>query len=282
MVQRIQTLVMDAIDNKNDRQVIKTKLGDVIKELQDLETKDQRIETENAELKREMRALNVTLNNTKFLSMEEIRNLNKSEIHALRTHFASDLQDLVKKEEHISAKIISLNETEISNLKRQTLALQKENLNLIKESRTTKSQLEAIERKLDALNSSYSVSEIEIQKKIKVNLQNDNILRDDLQKLKKVNDDIRSESVVLKNNTLEMTEKSYSLMDQLNEMNETLHKISASNVFDRLASTENMFRIFSASVNKSFENLREDLNESSLQLEHISNQLTSKYKMHVT
>ncbi|XP_061171296.1 uncharacterized protein LOC133180861 [Saccostrea echinata] len=61
MVQRIQRLVMDAIDNKNDREVIKTKLGDVINELQDLEKKDQRIEAENMELNRELKTLDEKL-----------------------------------------------------------------------------------------------------------------------------------------------------------------------------------------------------------------------------
>ncbi|XP_062581828.1 uncharacterized protein LOC134243592 [Saccostrea cucullata] len=62
MVQRIQDLVMDAIDNKNNREVMKTKLASLKNDLQDLEIKDQQIRVENVELKRELKILDEKLN----------------------------------------------------------------------------------------------------------------------------------------------------------------------------------------------------------------------------
>ncbi|XP_061176299.1 fibrinogen-like protein 1 [Saccostrea echinata] len=180
MVQRIQRLVMDAIDNKNNGQIIKTKLRDVIKELQDLETKDQRIEAENSKLKQEMKALNVTLNNTKYLTMEEFRNLNETGIWNLRTHLIDKLQAIEKKEQRIMEQFKSLNESGINNLNGQALTLQKENQKLTVESSKTKTLLSVIERKIDILNSSYSSSKNEIQK---LTLQNDKLLRGDIRKL---------------------------------------------------------------------------------------------------
>ncbi|XP_062610726.1 uncharacterized protein LOC134272520, partial [Saccostrea cucullata] len=62
MVQRIQGLVMDAMDNRNDQKILQTKLGSVINEIQDLELKDQKIKAENLELKRELKTLDEKLN----------------------------------------------------------------------------------------------------------------------------------------------------------------------------------------------------------------------------
>ncbi|XP_062610725.1 uncharacterized protein LOC134272519 [Saccostrea cucullata] len=61
MVQRIQGLVMDAMD-KNDQKILQTKLGSVMNEIQDLESKDQQMTAENLELKRELKTLDEKLN----------------------------------------------------------------------------------------------------------------------------------------------------------------------------------------------------------------------------
>ncbi|XP_062619217.1 angiopoietin-2-like, partial [Saccostrea cucullata] len=213
MVQRIQSLVMDAMENKNDRQVMKTKLSDVIKQLQNVETKGQRLEEENAKLKREMKSLNATLNSTKYLSMEEIRNLNETEIWSLKRKLLEKLQVMEKKDRRIMAQLISLNESEI--------ALQKENQKMTEESEKSNRRMSVLEKNIDILNGSQSTI-----KNIMLNLQNDNLLRDDVDKL---------------NETLQQT-------------------------FDKqIKKVEDMFRIFSDSVNETLDEISVDRNESALQ-----------------
>ncbi|XP_061176977.1 fibroleukin-like [Saccostrea echinata] len=60
MVQRIQNLVMDVIDSKNNSQMTKQKLKILTTELKDLETRDNGIETEVTILKQVLQVLNET------------------------------------------------------------------------------------------------------------------------------------------------------------------------------------------------------------------------------
>ncbi|XP_061176301.1 angiopoietin-4-like [Saccostrea echinata] len=80
MVQKIQSLVMDAIDNKHDRQGIKTKLSEVTKELKDLETKSRIMKEENVKLQKELKVMNGSVNDNKNMTLEKIKTLNESQI----------------------------------------------------------------------------------------------------------------------------------------------------------------------------------------------------------
>ncbi|XP_062597371.1 fibroleukin-like, partial [Saccostrea cucullata] len=70
MVQKIQNLVMDAADSKNDRQVIKAKLSEMAKDLRNLETKSQILENTI----KEMKVLNESQSvSTKIPEIEELK-----------------------------------------------------------------------------------------------------------------------------------------------------------------------------------------------------------------
>ncbi|XP_061162237.1 perlucin-like protein [Saccostrea echinata] len=70
MVQKIQSLTMDVIDNKNDAQAFKRKLSDINKKLHALETKNQKLEEENEKLKKVFESItSVNGDSDKYLQM---------------------------------------------------------------------------------------------------------------------------------------------------------------------------------------------------------------------
>ncbi|XP_062607549.1 fibrinogen C domain-containing protein 1-B-like [Saccostrea cucullata] len=75
MVQRIQNLVMDVIDNKNNSQVVKQKMKILTKELKKLDRRDNGIETEVTKLKQVL----TTLNSTYKALLEDVKQLKNGE-----------------------------------------------------------------------------------------------------------------------------------------------------------------------------------------------------------
>ncbi|XP_062620880.1 fibrinogen-like protein A isoform X2 [Saccostrea cucullata] len=92
MVQKIQNLVMDATDSKNDIQVIKAKLSEMAKDLRNLETKNQILEN----TMKEMKVLNESQSvSAKIPQIEELKNqmneinvtLQKCSVNSLLEHY---------------------------------------------------------------------------------------------------------------------------------------------------------------------------------------------------
>ncbi|XP_061176300.1 ficolin-3-like [Saccostrea echinata] len=104
MVQKIQNLVMDAIDNKNSREVIKTKLTEVSKDLHDLESKSQIIVEENVKLKGELMAMYGFINDNKNMTFEKINILNESQIFSIE----SNIQKMKELEDNVRNKSLAL------------------------------------------------------------------------------------------------------------------------------------------------------------------------------
>ncbi|XP_061176260.1 fibrinogen-like protein A [Saccostrea echinata] len=140
--------------------------------------------------------------------------------------------------------IQNLKESEISFLKRQTLDLQKKNQALTNENMDTKSRLEINHKIITFVNNSQTGLKEEIQETktaVAENSQNDRLLRNELQELRN------------KNNTF--SEEKKSLADQLNRMNKTQYNM-----------LEDIFKRISVSINKTMNNIRENVNQSILQL----------------
>ncbi|XP_062620876.1 fibrinogen-like protein 1 [Saccostrea cucullata] len=131
MVQKIQGLVMDAVDSKKDGQVIKAKLSEVTKELQDLETKSQIIEKENIKLKEELKEVYGTVNDNRNFTKEEIQYLEQridkkvlglqEQLDLSKKTLGSDLkkvlQTLKMTEQNTKEKIKALNESQMVSAK---------------------------------------------------------------------------------------------------------------------------------------------------------------------
>ncbi|XP_062575476.1 angiopoietin-2-like [Saccostrea cucullata] len=79
MVQKIQSLVMDATDRKTDSQVINSKLSEVTKDLQNLEMKYQVMKDENVKLQEQLKAIHGSVNDNKNMTLEKIKTLNESQ-----------------------------------------------------------------------------------------------------------------------------------------------------------------------------------------------------------
>ncbi|XP_062598393.1 uncharacterized protein LOC134259804 isoform X4 [Saccostrea cucullata] len=131
MVQKIQNLVMDAIDSKKDGQVIKAKLSEVTKELQDLETKSQNIEEENIKLKEELKVVYGTVNDNRNFTKEEIQYLDQmienkilglqEQLNLSKKTMESDLKKVIQTlkmtEQKTNEKIKALNESQMVSAK---------------------------------------------------------------------------------------------------------------------------------------------------------------------
>ncbi|XP_062596690.1 fibrinogen-like protein A [Saccostrea cucullata] len=201
MVQKIQNLVMDVIDNKNGTRDMKKRLNDVIKELQESEEWQQRLRKENLKLHEELKILNETLGENQNRTIKDIR---------------------------------TLNESEISLLKRQTFDLQKKNRALTKENMEMKSRIEINHEILTFVNNSQTG------------------LQEEIQEMKTA---VANNSQKLSNKNNFFSEEYKWLEDQLNRKDKTQYNM-----------LEVMFKRISVTVNKILDNIREKVNQSMSQL----------------
>ncbi|XP_056001134.1 angiopoietin-related protein 7-like isoform X2 [Ostrea edulis] len=104
MTQRIQSLVMDALDNKNNSLILKKKLHDITTELQSIEAKSEVMKEENTLLKQELNTVKETIRSNK--------NLIKQELNTAKEAISSDKNLIME-------QIQSLNKTGISVLRKQ-------------------------------------------------------------------------------------------------------------------------------------------------------------------
>ncbi|XP_062591498.1 paramyosin-like [Saccostrea cucullata] len=80
MVQKIQSLVMDVADSKNDNEYMKKKLNDVTEKLQALDVKNRQMEDENESLRQELKILSDHYNHT----IESLQTLHDKEFLFLK------------------------------------------------------------------------------------------------------------------------------------------------------------------------------------------------------
>ncbi|XP_048733888.1 angiopoietin-related protein 7-like [Ostrea edulis] len=128
MVQKIQGLAMDAIDNKNNSQAMKRKIGDMMSELQASAENDRKIEVENSKFKEELRTINETNQNLKEDNVklnEQIAVLNRT----LKNTVTEEQFDVFKKDFNLRLQMID------TNLQNFTLSINKTVENLITEQR---------------------------------------------------------------------------------------------------------------------------------------------------
>ncbi|XP_061176262.1 angiopoietin-related protein 7-like isoform X2 [Saccostrea echinata] len=151
MVQKIQSLVMDAIDNKKDGQVIREKLSEVTKELQDLETKNQIMEEENIKLKEELKVMYGTLNNNRNFTKEEIKYLDQM-IENKTLALQNQNHKLALKNADFEKQLDMLNKT-----------TKKMESDLRKDIQTLKMKDQRTMEKIKALNESQIVSDPQIK-----------------------------------------------------------------------------------------------------------------------
>ncbi|XP_062601257.1 angiopoietin-2-like, partial [Saccostrea cucullata] len=122
---------MDAVDSKKDGQVIKAKLSEVTKELQDLETKSQNIEEENIKLKEELKVVYETVTYNRNFTKEEIQYLDQmienkilglqEQLDLSKKTLESDLRKVIQTlkmtEQNTKEKIKALNESQMVSAK---------------------------------------------------------------------------------------------------------------------------------------------------------------------
>ncbi|XP_061165575.1 angiopoietin-related protein 7-like [Saccostrea echinata] len=148
MVQKIQNLVMDAIDNKNNTEILKKKLFHLAKELKALETKDQILEQDNVELRKELSGIYNRISDNQNLTITNIHTLNETEIYFLKRQF------LALRRENEELKLVN------SKMKEQ---LKVDEITFRNETFAMKEQYSALSQENDAIESKLHQMEKEIR-----------------------------------------------------------------------------------------------------------------------
>ncbi|XP_056001457.1 angiopoietin-related protein 7-like isoform X3 [Ostrea edulis] len=104
MTQKIQGLVMDALDNRNNSLTLKKKLSDITTELQSIGAKDQVMKEENAQLKQELNTVKEAINHDKNLTKQEFNTV-KEAINSDKNLIMQQIQSLAEKMEDENSKL---------------------------------------------------------------------------------------------------------------------------------------------------------------------------------
>ncbi|XP_062619680.1 CD209 antigen-like protein C [Saccostrea cucullata] len=108
MVQKIQSLTMDVIDNKNDVQACKRNMIDINKKLNALETKNQKLEEENARLQKVFQTIPVNGDSDKYLqvidgTLQKFWTVFNETMETIRLEQNASSSQLLKITSHLSA-----------------------------------------------------------------------------------------------------------------------------------------------------------------------------------
>ncbi|XP_062572273.1 uncharacterized protein LOC134234240 [Saccostrea cucullata] len=224
MVQKIQSVVIDAIDNKNDRQLMKAKLSVMTKDLKDLETKSQNMEAENNKLKEELKVMYGKVNDNRNFTKDVIQNLDqkmKSKTSALH-------------DENLKQALKNLAYEKQLDLLNNTIKQMERSVG--KDIETLKSSDMSTLERINTLNTSHAIEVIK-----------------NFQKVKELDDSFRNKSLVLENIDRGLTEGIEVLQDQMNEVNATL-QISGVDVLARqIKKMEDTFSSFAVTVSEGTE-----------------------------
>ncbi|XP_062611618.1 uncharacterized protein LOC134273442 [Saccostrea cucullata] len=151
MVQKIQNLVMDAIDSKNNTEILKNKLVYLGKELNALEAMDQRLEQDNAKLQQELSAIYERINDTQNHSLASIQRLNDTEIYLLKRQFlALRRENEVVKLENLKMKE-QLN-VDVNTARNETSTLKVQYEKLLQKNEAFESNLHRMEKEIKSTN----------------------------------------------------------------------------------------------------------------------------------
>ncbi|XP_062616953.1 fibroleukin-like isoform X2 [Saccostrea cucullata] len=232
MVQKIQNLVMDAIDSKNNRLDTKAKLSEVTKDLKDLETKSQNMEEENNKLKEELKAVYGKVNDIKNFTKDEIQNLDQKIKSKTSVLHDENLKQALKNSDF--EKQFDLLDNNIKQMERSVR----------NDIETLKSSDQSTLERINTLNISH-VTDVE----------------NNLQKMKDLDNGIRNKTLILENNNRGLTEGIEVLQDQMNEMNATLQISGVELLARQIKKMEDKFSSFAVSVNETLNNDRRVLNE---------------------
>ncbi|XP_062609219.1 angiopoietin-1-like [Saccostrea cucullata] len=275
MVQRIQNLVMDVIDSKNNSQVVKQKMKILTKELQDLETRDNGIETEVTKLKQVLEAMNETARSYQDMMMNKVRDLTEKELFEIRN------QTLVLKEESrellAEFKILERSdngiETEVTKLK-QMLEAMNETLRSNQDMMMNKVR-NLTGKELVKIRNQTSVLKRENRKLLAENriithrlqIQNET-LHEEIQQLKNKESDLR-------NKNRELSTENLLFREQLNDVKNTLNNMKHSVYEGRFNKIENSLKTFSTSINDTLDGLVEEHKILNLQIINVSSSLSA-------
>ncbi|XP_061165582.1 CD209 antigen-like protein B [Saccostrea echinata] len=136
VIQKIETLVLDAIDSKNLSQSLERRLNDVVKELGDLKINDDKLKEENAKLKEELIVLHVILGNNRSIDDANVQSINDSEILFLRRKTSAlekEFKALSLENTNMNEQLLVLKNKGLNSLQNETLNLNKKYDKLILE-----------------------------------------------------------------------------------------------------------------------------------------------------
>ncbi|XP_061165638.1 asialoglycoprotein receptor 1-like [Saccostrea echinata] len=160
MVQKIQTLVMDAIESRNLSKTLEGRLSDVSKELEALKINDERLKEEIVKLKKEMNAEYMSGN--KIIDDSNFQSYNDSEILFLKGK-TSALQKKIKvlslENADIKEQLVVLKNKELESLRNETFTLyQKYDERVVYERKTSylSNRLFLIENDIQNLSVSFN------------------------------------------------------------------------------------------------------------------------------
>ncbi|XP_062584629.1 fibroleukin-like [Saccostrea cucullata] len=281
MVQKIQNLVMDAIDNKNDRQIIMTKLSEVTKDLRALETRNQIVDEENVKSKEELKVIHNTVNDNKNETKEEIQDLKT------RNQKMEEENAKLKEELRVVHGTMNTNRNftkeEIQSLdqkiKRNTLAFQNENHRIAMKNADFEKQLDLFKKKIENdLRREIQTLKMKEQSTMeKINVLNESQIyfaKTHLEKIKQLDDDIGNKSMVFKSNDRALAKEVEDLKNQMDGMNSTSQKSSVIRISERVKNNEEKIENFSVAVKEALDSFKKDLNESN---EILSKVLSNDY-----
>ncbi|XP_062591548.1 C-type lectin domain family 4 member M-like [Saccostrea cucullata] len=164
MVQKIQTLVMDAIESKNLSKTLEIRLGHVVKELGALKINDDKMKEEIAKLKAK---LDVEYRGGKIIIEDSnSQSYNYSESVLLRgniTVLQKEIRVLSFENEDVKEQLYVLKNKELESLKNETFDLYQKYDEISKEIHAFKNKSEFYERRITNFNNQQLLIEKEIQ-----------------------------------------------------------------------------------------------------------------------
>ncbi|XP_056001158.1 angiopoietin-related protein 7-like [Ostrea edulis] len=245
MTQRIQSLVMDALDNKNNSLILKRKLRDITTELQSIEKKDGVMKEENTLLKQELNTVKETISSDK--------NLIKQELNTVKEAIRSD-RNLIKQELDTVKEAIRADKNLIME---QIQSLNKTGISVLTE-------------KMEDENSKFR-QEFRILKE--TNQRENSKLRQELRILNETNQKSRKEISNLNETNQRIDEENSNLRDELNNLKD-MSSYNKRNI-QNLNNTNETIRKYNDDFRLQFQMINDSLQKYDLQLLNISTQLSS-------
>lgn len=183
MVQKIQGLVMDTLDNRNNSLTLMEKLRTITRELQSIVANAQEMKEENGQLKQELLTVKEAISHDKNLIMEKIESLNKTEISVL----AEKMEDenlKFQQELRILAEVNQKSRQELRILNETNQRIGEENSKLKQELRNLKTMSSYNKRNIQNLNQmNETINKYNDDFGLQLQMINDSLQKHDIQLL---------------------------------------------------------------------------------------------------